>query len=95
MALAEAGGAKRAWAQMFYDKLPPAKYEDAVRCFQKAIALNPNRLMHSISLGRTYAHMGRHADARKFITQGLALPETEKDDPETKELGRRILKKLP
>ena len=95
LALAEAGGAKRAWAQMFYDKLPPAKYEDAVRCFEKAIALNPTRLMHCISLGRTYAQMGRHADARKFITKGLAMPETEKDDPETKELGRQILKKLP
>jgi hypothetical protein len=38
--------------------------------------------------------MGRDADARKFITKGLAMPETEKDDPETKTLGRQILKKL-
>ena len=81
-------------AQVAYGKLPPAKYEDAVRCFEKAIALNPNRLMHYIELGRTYAQMGRDGDARKFITKGLAMPETEKDDPETKKLGRQILKKL-
>ena len=93
-ALADVGTVKRAFAQVAYGKLPPAKYEDAVRCFEKAIALNPNRLMHCIELGRTYAQMGRDADARKFITKGLAMPETEKDDPETKNLGRQILKKL-
>jgi tetratricopeptide (TPR) repeat protein len=81
-------------AQAVYGKLPPAKYEDAVGCFEKAIALNPNRLMHYIELGRTYAQMGRDADARKFITTGLAMSDTEKDDPETKNLGRQTLKKL-
>jgi len=93
-ALADVGAVKRAFAQVAYGKLPPAKYEDAVRCFEKAIALNPNRLMHYIELGRTYAQMGRDADARKFISKGLAMPETEKDDLETKDLGRQILKKL-
>ena len=94
LALADVGILKRAWARVAYDKLPPAKYEDAVRCFEKAMALNPSRLMHYIELGRTYAQMGRDADARKFITQGLGMAETEKDDPETKNLGRQILKKL-
>ena len=94
LALAEVSPLKRAFAQIAYGKLPPAKYEDAVRCFEKAIALNPNRLMHCIELGRTYAQMGRHEDARMFITRGLAMPETEKDDPETKNLARQILKKL-
>jgi len=95
LALADVGIVKRAFAQVAYGKLPPAKYEDAVRCFEKASALNPNRLMHYIELGRTYVQMGRDADARKCITKGLAMPETEKDDPETKNLGRQILKKLP
>jgi tetratricopeptide (TPR) repeat protein len=94
-ALADVGTVKRAFAQVVYGKLPSAKYEDAERCFEKAIVLNTNRLMHYIELGRTYEKMGRDADARKFITKGLAMPETEKDDPETKNLGRQILKKLP
>src|SRR5215471_4339506 len=71
-ALADVGTVKRVLARLAYDKLPPAKHEDAVRCFQKAIALNPNRLMHWIELGRTFAQMGRDADARKLILQGLA-----------------------
>ena len=94
LALADVGGVERTWARVAYGKLPSATYEDAVRCFEKAIALNTNRLMHYIELGRTYAQMDRDADARKFITHGLAMPETEKDDPETKKLGRQILKKL-
>ena len=92
--LADIGPLKRALVQIRYGKLPSAEYEDAVRCFEKAIALNPNRLMHCIELGRTYAQMGRDEEARTFITKGLAMPETEKDDPETKNLGRQILKKL-
>lgn len=92
--LAEVGTLKRAFAQVAYGKLPSAKYEDAACCFEKAIALNPHRLMHYIELGRTYAQMGRDADARKFITEGLAMPDTEKDDPEIKNLGRQVLKKL-
>jgi tetratricopeptide (TPR) repeat protein len=94
LALADLSGVERAWARVAYGKLPPAKYSDAVRCFEKAIALNPNRLMHYIELGRTYAQMDRDADARTVITKGLGMPETEKDDPESKKIGREILKKL-
>lgn len=92
--IAEVSAVKRALAQVVYGKLPVAKYEDAVRCFEKAIALNPDRLMHYIELGRAYAAMGKTDEARKFITRGLAMTETEKDDPETKQRGRQVLEKL-
>ena len=94
LAHAEIGSVKRAFAEMRYGKLPTATHDEAVRCFEKAIAINPDRLMHYIELGRTYAEMNRDADARKFINKGLAMPDTEKDDPESKKLGRQILKKL-
>ena len=94
LALAEVSGVKRALAQVAFGKLPPAKFEDAVRCFEKAIELNPNRLMHYIELGRTYVDMGKLDEARKLITKGLAMPNTEKDDPETKDVGRQLLAKL-
>jgi hypothetical protein len=38
--------------------------------------------------------MGRTADARRVITKGLAMKETEKDDPENKQRGRETLAKL-
>ncbi len=92
--VADVSAVKRALAKVVYGSLPSAKYEDAARCFEKAIALNPKRLMHYVELGRTCAAMGKVADARKFITKGLALPNTEKDDPETKASGREILATL-
>jgi tetratricopeptide (TPR) repeat protein len=92
--LASVTGIKRTMAQLFFGELPAASNEDAVSCFQKAIEINPTRLMHYIELGQTYAQMGRSADARKMITKGLAMPDVEKDDPELKRLGRETLAKL-
>ena len=45
-------------------------------------------------LGRTYADMGLKDAAKTYIRKGLAMRDTEKDDPETKEKGRELLKKL-
>ena len=92
--MANVGAVKRTLAQLIYGKLPGATNEDAARCFEKAIELNPKRLMHYIELGRVYAEMGRTAEARKFLTKGLAMTETERDDPETKNKGREVLEKL-
>ncbi len=92
--LAQIGGVTRAIAMVVYGALPSASYDEAVKCFQKAMALNPNRLIHSVELGRTYALMGRKEEAKKFIEQGLAMKNRDKDDPETKERGRKTLKDL-
>jgi tetratricopeptide (TPR) repeat protein len=94
LAFADIAPAMRTLAQLAYGKLPDSTYEDATRCFEKAIELNPNRLMHYIELGRVYAHMGRIDDARSFLTHGLAMRDTEKDDPETKRQGQELLANL-
>src|SRR5271166_631043 len=93
-AIANINAFQRAMAQVAYGKLPESTYENAARCFQKAIELNPNRPMHYIELGRVYARMGRTADAKIFITKGLAMRDTEKDDPETKRQGQEVLANL-
>lgn len=92
--LASISAVKRALAGVIYGGLPKGSNEEAVKCLEKAIALNPNRLMHYIELGRIYAQMGRKDDARKFISKGLAMPNVDKDDPEMKAHGREELKKL-
>jgi tetratricopeptide (TPR) repeat protein len=94
MALADVNAFERALAAVAYGKLPDSTYQEAAHCFEKAIALNPNRLMHYVELGRAYAHMGRTDDARSFIKKGLAMQETEKDDPETKREGQEVLARL-
>lgn len=92
--LAEVGGVKRALAGAFYGSLPKGTNEDAAKCLEKAIALNPARPMHYIELGRVYVPMGRKDEARRLIEKGLAMPGAEKDDPETKARGRELLEKL-
>lgn len=92
--LAQIGGLTRGLALVVYGGLPTASYDEAVRCFQQALALRPDRLIHHVELGRTYAAMGRNDEARKYLQQGLAMPNTEKDDPESKQRGRATLKQL-
>lgn len=94
MGFAEITGVKRALGELMYGKMPVTTYQEAARCFETAIALNPDRLMHYIELGRVYAQMGRVAEARQLIDKGLAMKETEKDDPETKRRGEEELAKL-
>ena len=92
--LADVNLLKRALAEMLYGSLPKGSNEEAERDMKKAIELNPNRLMHYIELGRIYAQMGRKDDAQHFINKGLAMPDSEKDDPETKQRGKETLQKL-
>ncbi|WP_397382278.1 hypothetical protein [Prosthecobacter sp.] len=93
--LANVGTLKHLLGGLIYGKLPTTTNEEAVRCFERAIAINPRRPRHFIELGRTFAHMGKTAEARKYITKGLTMPDMEKDDAEVKALGREELGKLP
>jgi len=92
--LANLGSGKRLIAKIVYGEIPAASNDEAIRCFQKAISLKPNRLIHSIELGRTYAQMGNPNEARKWINKGLAMPNQDFDDPETKQRGRQTLADL-
>lgn len=93
--LAAVSGARRAIGEVLYGKLPIGTNAEACACFNKAISLNPSRLRHYIELGRTYAQMGDQADAKKLIQKGLKMPNREKDDYETKALGKETLESLP
>jgi tetratricopeptide (TPR) repeat protein len=92
--LADISPLKRTLASALYGKLPNGSLPEAERCLNKAIAIDPTRLMHYIELGRIYAQEGRKEDARRLINKGLAMPNVEKDDPEMKTLGREALAKL-
>ena len=92
--LANVNVVKRLLAKAVYGDLPVTTNEEAEKCLRKAIAINPNRLIHYIELGRIYAEMGRKEEARANILKGLSMPNKEKDDPEMKDIGRETLKKL-
>ncbi len=93
--LANVGTVKHVLGGLIYGKLPTTTNEAAIVCFERAIAINPRRPRHFIELGRTYGQMGKSAEARKFITKGLTMPDMEKDDAEVKQRGRDELAKLP
>jgi tetratricopeptide (TPR) repeat protein len=93
--LADVSMVKRVLGQLLYGKLPTSTNEEAATCFNKAMEINPRQLRNYIELGRTYAQMGRTADARRFIEKGLAMPNMEHDDPEANARGRETLAKLP
>lgn len=92
--LADIGTVKRTLAKVFYGTVPDASNDEAVKCFQEAIKLNPKRPMHYIELGRTFAQMGQTAVARSYIKRGLAMPNIGKDDPDAKARGRETLATL-
>lgn len=93
--LANVSGLKRTFGEIVYGKLPTGTNAQSIACFEKAIAINPNRLRHYIEEGRTWAQMGDNGTARRFIQKGMAMPNSEKDDPEMKARGREALAKLP
>jgi tetratricopeptide (TPR) repeat protein len=92
--LAGVGVVMRTLAKIAYGGLPQATNEDAIKCFQQAIKLNPGRLINYIELGRTYAQMGQTKDARRYISKGLGMPNIGKDDPEAKQRGRETIAQL-
>ena len=92
--LADMGGLTRGIASLVYGGLPEASFEKSIDCFEKAIALKPNRLINYVELGRTYAAMGNEAEARKYLQKGLSMPNQDQDDPDTKARGQKTLNEL-
>ena len=88
---AELTGVRRSLAEMAYGKLPVATFEEAARCFERAAALRPDRLAHVVELGQAYLRLGRTEEARRLLSRGLAMPETERDDREAKQTAREEL----
>jgi tetratricopeptide (TPR) repeat protein len=89
--VAEVSGTKQFFGGMIHGRIPKSTYPNAVRCFQKAIALNPKRPMHHIELGRVYVAKGEETKGKGVIKHGLGLAQTDKDDPATKRRGRATL----
>jgi len=84
----------RSIAELIYGELPHASMEDAAENFRHAIKLNPRRLASHVELGRTYAAMGRKAEAREELQRGLAMPNRYKNDSGYKRLAAEALRQL-
>jgi tetratricopeptide (TPR) repeat protein len=92
--MADIGGLTRLAAKVIYGGVPKGSYDKALEHFDKARKLNGKRLIHQIEYGRTLAMMGREEEARREIKKGLAMPNREADDAESKDRGRETLDDL-
>lgn len=91
--VADLGFFERAIVKTIYGGLPEASFEQAVRDFRRAIALE-DRAFHHLELARTYLKMDRPSDARAELEAALAVPNQDPFDPRYKEEARRLLDDL-
>jgi tetratricopeptide (TPR) repeat protein len=92
--LANLNGFVRVIAKVIYGEIPAASNAEAEKDFRKAIAANPARVGNWVELGRTYAAMGRKAEAREALSKGLQLPDHQRDDQHEKLVAREALGSL-
>ncbi len=78
--LSEVGGIERALCRAVFGGLPAASYDEAVACFQKAIALAPGRIFHHAELARTFTAQKKTARAAAEWQQVLKLPAADDED---------------
>jgi tetratricopeptide (TPR) repeat protein len=90
--LAKMGALTRGFVRMVYGSMPSASNEEAARLLQKAVSLAPDRVSHHVELGRVYLALGMKEQARTELQRGLALPDREKDDPESKRRATEALR---
>jgi tetratricopeptide (TPR) repeat protein len=92
--LAEVSGAARFFGSIFFGSIPKGSFEEAVKDFQKAIAINPSYCNHHIELGRTYLALKKKDLAVKEFQIALDCPNLTSMCEHFKERARRALAKL-
>ncbi len=89
-------GLERAFAKRFLgaEVFNQASWDEAQRLLEKAVRLDPDRLVHHLDLGVVYADRGNKAKAREQFNLILAAPLREYNDPMYKRKAADHLKKL-
>lgn len=93
--VASLGSGTRWFVKLVHGGLPPASQEKAVAHLERAAALSPKVVAHTLELAFAYQACGRHAEARTNFLKGLALPSREKHDESAKQRARAALQALP
>ena len=66
--------------RIIYGGLPPASNAEAVKDLQRAVALNPARIIHHLELGKVYAALGQKEAARQQLELCARLKPLDPDD---------------
>jgi tetratricopeptide (TPR) repeat protein len=89
-------GIERAFAKRFLGAavFNQASWDEAQRLLEKAVRLDPDRLVHHLDLGGIYADRGNKVKAREQFNLIIAAPVREFNDPLYKKKAADHLKKL-
>ena len=84
----------KAAVKMFLGGLPSATNEEAVKNFNMAINLRPDRMLHYFELGVTYKYMGDKEKAKKNFEKTLSMDLVERKDEGRQKEAKKYLSKL-
>ena len=84
----------RAMAEAIYGTMPPASNEEAIRCLQKVVELEPGNALFHTELGRAYLDAGRKDDARRELQKAVSLPRRSRDDMDAQSRAKESLREL-
>ena len=81
--------------KVVYGGLPHASNADAIACFQKALALAPNRIIHHAGLFRAYAAAGENDLAHQELETCQRLTPVDQDDADARKFALAALASWP
>lgn len=85
-------GLERSLVKVLYGGLPPATIKQSIIAFEKARALRPEFLLNYFEMAKAYEDNDNKARAMAYLQLMFTLPNQTEDDPNIKEMGRRLLK---
>lgn len=86
---------EKAMINSFFGGVPPGgSYEDAVKAFISAIAIEPKAMVHQYELAVTYHEMGKEIEAKLWAKKALEMTPVSPDDKKAKKDCEALLKKL-
>lgn len=84
----------RVAAEAIYGKMPSASIDEAIRCLQKAVELQPRNALFHAELGRAYLSAGRKNEARRELQTAVSLPQRNRDDAGAQSRAKQALREL-
>lgn len=84
--------AEKAAANVLFGGVPKgASNENAVNCYNNALANRPNYILYMYDLAEAHYTMGEKAKAKEVLNKAIALPAVTPDDPTTQAKCRALL----
>lgn len=86
---------EKAMINSFFGGVPPGgSFEDAIKSFKSAIAIEPAFLMHQLELAQTYFDMDRKVEAKVWAQQVANATSHNEDDTKAIKEAQELLKKM-